>query len=1156
MLILMTKKTIYLGKNKADFQTQEVKGEIINFDNEVYYKISNSNEMRPFFMSIVSDSDHWMFISSNGGLTAGRKNSEYSLFPYYTDDKITESADITGSKSIFQVLKNGNVYLWEPFSQRQIGLYQIKQNLYKNSFGNKVIFEEINEDLGVTFRYQWNSTDAFGFVKKSTLINTSSEKMTITVLDGLQNIIPSDVTTDLQNSKSNLVDAYKKSELQIASGLGIFALSAIIVDKAEPSEALKANIVWSLGIEKPTYLLSSLQLDNFRSGKEVHQEVDIKAEKGAYFISADLVLEANETKIWSFVANVNQTISDIQRIAKTIQNNENLTQIIKEDIDLGTKKLIALTGAADGLQVTNDPLVSTRHFANTLFNLMRGGTFDDDYNIEKQDFIKYIAKANKKIFKKKDELLNGLPELFKLNIILAIAEKDEDKNFKRLCFEYLPLKFSRRHGDPSRPWNKFSINTKNETDGSKILDYEGNWRDIFQNWEGLAHSYPQFIESMIHKFLNATTFDGYNPYRVTKDGFDWEAIEENDPWSYIGYWGDHQIIYLLKFLEFIENHYPNQLEKRFTEDIFVYANVPYKIKDYKSILLNSKDTIDFDHDLDAKIHQKKEELGADGALLRDENFFIYKVNLIEKLLATVLAKVSNFIPEAGIWMNTQRPEWNDANNALVGNGVSMVTLNYLNRFINFFEKVVLKSATEEVQISLELTVFFNEVLATFNQNKDILKGSVSDKQRKTVLDGLGEAGSKYRTTIYEYGFSSDRSHVTKTALLEFFTITKQYLDHTIKANKRSDNLYHSYNLMTIKNDTEVSVSYLPEMLEGQVAVLSAGYLSPKEALEVLDGMKQSALFREDQYSYILYPNKKLARFDEKNVISKAAVEDSELLTRLVHQKNTQIITVDVSGKYHFNANFNNANRLKEAFIELPEEYAGLIEKESELLLAIFEEVFNHKAFTGRSGTFFGYEGLGSIYWHMVSKLSLAVQENCLLAVKNNESEVLIGKLFDHYYEIQAGIGVHKSPKLYGAFPTDPYSHTPGGKGAQQPGMTGQVKEDVLSRIGELGVFVKDGKIIFNPRLLRENEFVKTPKTFNYTAISKEEKAIPLAEGSLCFTYCQVPIVYSLSNKNYIEVFFNDNSKIAFDSLFLDEVTSTEVFNRTNKINHIKVSIIK
>ena len=1152
----MTKKTIFLGNNKAAFKAQEVKGEMMNFENEVYYKISNSNEMRPFFMSIVSDSNHWMFISSNGGLSAGRKNSEYSLFPYYTDDKITESADITGSKSIFQVTKNDKTYVWEPFSQRQIGLYQTKQNLYKNSFGNKVIFEEINEDLGITFRYQWSSSDQFGFVKKSTLINNSPEKIEVTFLDGLQNIIPSDVTTDLQNSYSNLVDAYKKSELQKEVGLGIYALSAIIVDKAEPSEALKANIVWSLGIENPTYLLSSLQLNNFRRGLELQQEVDVKAEKGAYFISSDIALEANESKEWRFIANVNQTIGDIQKVSKAIKEDENLLESITKDIELGTKNLIALTGAADGLQVTDDALVNTRHFANTLFNLMRGGTFDDDYKIEKEDFIKYIAKANKKVIKKKEELLNDLPEEFTLNTILEIAEKDEDKNFKRLCFEYLPLKFSRRHGDPSRPWNKFSINTKNEIDGSKILDYEGNWRDIFQNWETLAHSYPEFIESMIHKFLNATTFDGYNPYRVTKDGFDWETIEENDPWSYIGYWGDHQIIYLLKFLEFIENHYPNQLEKRFSEAIFVYANVPYRIKKYEDILKNPKDTIDFDFEEQENIEQRRERLGADGALLRDENYFIYKVNLIEKLLATVLAKVSNFIPEGGIWMNTQRPEWNDANNALVGNGVSMVTLNYLNRFINFFEKVVVKSTAEEVAISSELATFFNEVVTTFNQNKNILSRKFSDAERKTVLDGLGEAGSKFRTSIYENGFSSDKIILKKAALLDFFTITKEYLDHTIKANKRTDNLYHSYNLMTIENDTEVSVSYLSEMLEGQVAVLSAGYLSSKEALKVLDGMKASALFREDQYSYILYPNKELARFDEKNIIPKSSVENSELLLKLIADNNTQIINKDVLGTYHFNANFNNANSLKATFEDLPEAYADLVEKEGQLLATIFEEVFNHKAFTGRSGTFFGYEGLGSIYWHMVSKLLLAVQENCLLAIKNNEDEVLIGALLDHYYEIQAGIGVHKSPKLYGAFPTDPYSHTPGGKGAQQPGMTGQVKEDVLSRIGELGVFVKEGKINFNPRLLKESEFVETPKTFKYTAINKEVKLIDLEKDSLCFTYCQVPVIYKNTGKESVTIFFVNGEQENSESLTLNSAISKMMFERTGEIDRIEVSVKK
>lgn len=1152
---LMSKNPIYIGEKLAAFDTLEVKGELVTIIGETYYKISNSDKMRPFFMSLVSNSNHWLFISSNGALTAGRKDANNALFPYYTDDKITESLETTGSKTIVQVHKDGKTFLWEPFSNRYQGVYATKRNLYKNSYGNKVLFEEINEDLGLTFRYQWNTSDQFGFVRKANIINNTNEKVEATILDGIQNILPYGLDSVFQNATSNLIDAYKKCELEADTGIGIFALSAIIVDRAEPSEALKANTVWSTGIENPTHLISALQLDDFRNGKTLTQEEDIRAEKGAYFISKDLSLNPEEEKSWMFVANVNQTISAINDISEKIKSNSNLKELIQQDIDAGTRSLIELVGASDGIQLTDDTLRDTRHFANTLFNIMRGGIFDDNYNIEKQDFVKYIAKANTKVSKSKEDILNNLPEIFNVDYIKNIADKDEDSNFKRLCYEYLPLKFSRRHGDPSRPWNKFSINTRSEVDGSKILDYQGNWRDIFQNWETLAHSYPAFMEGMIHKFFNATTFEGYNPYRVTKDGFDWETIEADDPWSYIGYWGDHQIIYLLKFLEFIEKHHPNKLASNFTQDVFVYANVPYKIKSYQDTLKNPKDTIDFDYDLDEKINKIKDRLGADGALLRDQNYFIHKVNLVEKLLATVLAKISNFIPEGGIWLNTQRPEWNDANNALVGNGVSMVTLYYLRRFIKFFEAIVENVSEAKYDLSIELKTFFEAVVNTLNANRSVLSGKVSDKDRKTILDGLGTAGSEYRLQIYEAGFLGDKASISKDDLLEFFKELNDYLDHTIKANKRSDNLYHAYNLMTVENDTEVSISYLSEMLEGQVAVLSSGYLEPKEALSLLDGLKASALFRHDQYSYILYPNKELSRFVDKNIVPAKSVANSKLLTQLISDNNTQIIEKDVTGQYHFNGNFNNADSLKAALNELPKgKYEALIEAEKQLLLDIFEEMFDHKSFTGRSGTFYGYEGLGSIYWHMVSKLLLAVQENCLLAVARNESEETIGRLLEHYYEINEGIGVHKSPKLYGAFPTDPYSHTPGGKGAQQPGMTGQVKEDVLCRFGELGVFVTEGSLYFNPRLLRKEEFLSEPKEFVYTAIDKTKKTIQLLKGSLCFTYCQVPIIYQLQDKNSLEVKFNDGSVLSFNELKLDKNISAKIFNRAGEVNQIIVSV--
>ena len=635
-----------------------------------------------------------------------------------------------------------------------------------------------------------------------------------------------------------------------------------------------------------------------------------------------------------------------------------------------------------------------------------------------------------------------------------------------------------------------------------------------------------------------------------------ETIEPDNPWSYIGYWGDHQIIYLLKFLEFIENHYPNKLAAYLNKDLFVYANVPYKIKSYEEILKDPKNTIEFDHNAEAKIQLKRDEIGVDGALLRDENFFICKVNFVEKLLATVLAKMSNFIPEGGIWMNTQRPEWNDANNALVGNGVSMVTLYYLRRFLHFFESMISKSDMENTNVSEELVVFFNQVTTTLLDNKKMLEGKISDKDRKTILDGLGTAGSVYRNTIYDHGFTGYQKEITKESLQTFIKVSLQFIEHSIDANKRADKLYHAYNLMTVKGTDEVAISYLSEMLEGQVAVLSSGYLSSEESVALLNSLKESSLFRPDQYSYVLYPNKELPRFDVKNNITSEDVEKSDLLKMLVKDGNNQVVIKDCIAQYHFNGDFNNVDSLKAALSSLPEKYKPLVEKDSVLLFEIFEKIFDHKSFTGRSGTFFGYEGLGSIYWHMVSKLLLAVQEVSLQAINKKEDASLIGNLLDHYFEINEGIGVNKSPKLYGAFPTDPYSHTPEGKGAQQPGMTGQVKEDILSRFGELGVYVKDGVLGFKPTILRKEEFLNEPKTFTYTDVNQQRRMLQLSKDSLSFTYCQTAIVYQLSDKNNITVFLSNGTSQEYEATYLDTSTSKKVFGRTGEVEKIVVSIVK
>jgi hypothetical protein len=1054
----------------------------------------------------------------------------------------------------------GEVKLWEPFSNRNDGVFKVTRNLYKNNLSSKIIFEEFNHDLDLVFRYQWATSNTYGFIRTSNLINKSDSEVEITLIDGIQNILPYGVPSDLQSASSNLVDAYKRTELDSESTLAMYALSAIIVDKAEPSEALKANVVWSLGLSDPTVLLSSLQLNQFRRGREVKQEEDVKAEKGAYFVSTTLHLEPGTEKQWSIVANVNQSQADVVALIELLKSDKNLQEDLRAKVDKASFRLKALNASADALQCTADPFKDSRHFANVLFNNMRGGIFDYNYRIERWDFEDYLRKANIELAQAQRVFLDSLPARFTYQKLREEVEQTGDLDLIRLAIEYLPLRFSRRHGDPSRPWNQFSINTRNEKDGSKVLDYEGNWRDIFQNWEALVHSFPDFIDGMIFRFLNASTFDGYNPYRITKDGFDWEVIDPDDPWSFIGYWGDHQVIYLLKFMEFIENHFPNKLEKYMDREVFVYANVPYDIKPYDQILENPKDTIVFDEDADLSIRKRRSRHGADGALLLNEKGEIHRVGFVEKILAMLLSKLSNYIPEAGIWMNTQRPEWNDANNALVGNGVSMVTLCYLRRFMGFFKGVLERTSLERVSISSELMEFYREIREVLEERAPLLNGKISDADRRKVMDALGQAASDYRMHIYNSSFWSAKRSISIEGLLSFTNAALAHIDHTIKANERDDHLYHAYNLISIPNRDEVEISHLSKMLEGQVAVLSSGLLSAPQSLLVLNAMKNSDLFRPDQYSYLLYPAKKLPGFLERNQVPTELVNDSVLLKQLLNDENKDIIVRDERGVYRFNSSFRNAKDLMEALDNLGEKYQDIAQKERNKIAGIFETVFRHREFTGRSGTFYGYEGLGSIYWHMVSKLLLAIQESCLAAIRQKAKPGDIGGLLDHYYEISAGIGVHKSPELYGAFPTDPYSHTPMGKGAQQPGMTGQVKEDILCRYGELGVFVKNGELFFEPVLLRKGEFLNEKRDFEYVDVMSQPATIEIPKGSLAFTYCQIPVIYTISEKALMTLNYNDGKVKSSEQMHLNSLDSAKVFKRTGEIRqievHVKSSILK
>jgi len=401
--------------------------------------------------------------------------------------------------------------------------------------------------------------------------------------------------------------------------------------------------------------------------------------RGAYLVNRNLELVPKARSSWQLVANIEQTQSEVVALCRQLKNRNALAQSISESIEQGSDHLARIMGSSDGFQLTAQENVATHHYANVVFNVLRGGFFNNQYIIDKRDFSETIQHFNREIYQANLSFFEELPDQISLFELEQRVKGAEDFSLERLYSEYLPITFGRRHGDPSRPWNQFAIQLKDDN-GNPLLTYQGNWRDIFQNWEALCLSYPEFIESVIAKFVNASTMDGYNPYRITKQGIDWEVEDPEDPWSYIGYWGDHQIIYLLKLLELSHRFHPGKLTQLLRHPVFSYANVPYRIKPFESLLDDAKNTVLFDESLAQDIEQRVQDLGADGKLVLDSNGRVYQVNLLEKLMVPMLSKLGNLVLGGGIWMNTQRPEWNDANNALVGQGLSMVTLNYLRRF--------------------------------------------------------------------------------------------------------------------------------------------------------------------------------------------------------------------------------------------------------------------------------------------------------------------------------------------------------------------------------------------------------------------------------------------------------------------------------------------
>ena len=437
--------------------------------------------------------------------------------------------------------------------------------------------------------------------------------------------------------------------------------------------------------------------------------------------------------------------------------------------------------------------------------------------------------------------------------------------------------------------------------------------------------------------------DGYNPYRITRDGIDWEVDGPGRSVDHIGYWGDHQIIYLLKFLERPRQFHPARLAR---------AAAPARSSATRTCPIGSGPsrrssrtrrepwTSTTRSRLESR--DRVAATGADGKLVSSRGGDVYQVNLLEKLLVPLLAKLGNLVPDGGhlaehpatgVERREQRP---GRPRRLDGHAV-------LHASVRSLPAAIAGRRNREPSNCRQKSA---SGWPTPPPRSPIFARSWGTARSTRTGDGNRCGNWAWRraatgcrcTAIIRFSGKVERPLGQVTDLL---ADTLAAIDHSIRSNRREDGTYNAYNLLDVK-EGEVGVDSLYLMLEGQVAALSSGAVAPQAAAALVETLFGSDIYRADQRSFMLYPDRPLPGLLEKNRIPADRVEALALLRRMIAANDDRIIARDAGGCYRFNADFTNVGDLDARLDHLSRVYGEDIEASREQLHALYESVFRHR----------------------------------------------------------------------------------------------------------------------------------------------------------------------------------------------------------------------
>jgi hypothetical protein len=736
----------------------------------------------------------WVYYTNRGqGINSfGIHNKSNAIMEFNPANTAYENTAIKGFRTFIKC--NGTYF--EPFFSPD---KNAKRTLYirKNSF----TIEEVNQKYGlkISIKYYVLPNDNFGALVRSVQVaNIGEGTKKLEILDGMPKIIPYGIQNGAYKEMSNLLKSWTDLK-NIENNIPYYTMRASSDDSAEVSEIDGGYFYLSIGKEKVLPVIYD---------PEVIFDYDTSLVNPITFMEENLegVLGksqcfANKVPCGFTATTASLTPVEVYKFTTMvgfIQNPEQINERIQEVCS--AEYLLIKEKQADSIvkELTSDVKTQT---AVPMFDQYVEQCYLDNF------------------------LRGGYPFVF---------NKGENKSVVHL--------FSRKHGDPERDYNFFSIAGEYYSQGN------GNFRDVSQNRRNDVFFQKDMEDFNVKTFYNLIQIDGYNPLEVrpstftVKEEFTDEVlklIEENakgnvdklvkvvnkpftpgqianciainhieiqcDEDTFLsdllklsnqnieagfgeGYWSDHWD-YNLDLVENYLSIYPDKLNHLLFEDdsyrFYDSACIVYPRSEKYVIHKNQVRQYGAeDHD--------KEKMNRKGFNASGTNWLTTKygdmahTTLMVKLISLALNKFSSLDPYGmGVEMEGGKPGWNDAMNGLPGIfGSGMPETFELKRLITFIKDTVTKQSS--IQVPAEIYDFLLSVAETLSQAKE------ENWSDFAYWDKVATLREEYREKV-RFTLDGENLELSTDKVLEVFTEFADKVDAGIeKACEYGDGIVPTY----------------------------------------------------------------------------------------------------------------------------------------------------------------------------------------------------------------------------------------------------------------------------------------------------------------------------------------------------------------------------